>query len=53
MTLQVHDELVFDIPENELDRMRALVREEMENVQPLHVPLQVDIGVGPNWRDLD
>jgi DNA polymerase I len=53
MTLQVHDELVFDIPEKELDRMRTLVREEMENVHSLHVPLLVEIGVGPNWRDLE
>jgi DNA polymerase-1 len=53
MMLQVHDELVFDVHESELDRVRALVRDEMENVHALHVPLQVDIGVGPNWRDLD
>jgi DNA polymerase-1 len=53
MTLQVHDELVFDVPEKELDRMRTLIREEMESVHPLHVPLQVEIGVGPNWRDLE
>jgi DNA polymerase-1 len=53
MTLQVHDELVFEVPEEELERMRTLVREQMENVHPLHVPLLVEIGVGPNWRDLD
>jgi DNA polymerase-1 len=53
MTLQVHDELVFEVPEAEVDIMRSLVREEMEKVHPLIVPLLVEIGVGPNWRDLD
>ena len=52
MTLQVHDELVFEVPEAELEPMRSLVREQMENVHPLAVPLVVEIGVGPNWRDL-
>ena len=50
---QVHDELVFDVAESELDTMRSLVREHMESVHPLHVPLLVEIGVGPNWRDLE
>ena len=53
MTLQVHDELVFEVPEGELDIMKSLVKEEMEQVHPLHVPLLVEIGVGPNWRDLE
>jgi len=53
MTLQVHDELVFEVPEAEIDVMRSLVREEMERVHPLIVPLLVEIGVGANWRDLD
>ena len=53
MTLQVHDELVFEVPENELDTMRSLVREHMEKAHDLEVPLQVEMGVGPNWRDLD
>jgi DNA polymerase-1 len=53
MTLQVHDELVFEVPENEVDVMQPLVREHMEKVHALAVPLQVDIGVGSNWRDLD
>jgi len=53
MTLQVHDELVFEVPEKEVDTMRTLVREQMENVHPLNVPLLVEIGVGPNWRDLE
>src|SRR5437879_10346188 len=53
MTLQVHDELVFEVPEAEVDIMRSLVREEMEQVHSLAVPLLVEIGVGPNWRDLN
>jgi DNA polymerase I len=53
MTLQVHDELVFEVPEAEVDEMRILVREQMEEVHPLTVPLLVEIGVGKNWRDLE
>src|SRR6185437_1141574 len=53
MTLQVHDELVFEVPEGELDVMRSLVKELMENAHPLTEPLLVEIGVGPNWRDLE
>jgi len=52
MTLQVHDELVFEVPENEVDTMQSLVREQMEKVHALVVPLLVEMGVGPNWRDL-
>src|SRR4029077_6479167 len=48
MTLQVHDELVFEVPEEELDVMRSLVREYMEKGLPLAVPLVVEIGVGKN-----
>jgi len=53
MTLQVHDELVFEVPESEGDIMRSLVREQMEQVHPLSVPLVVEIGAGKNWRDLN
>jgi DNA polymerase I len=53
MTLQVHDELVFEVPENEVEIMRPLVREHMEKVHQLAVPLLVEMGVGPNWRDLE
>jgi DNA polymerase-1 len=53
MTLQVHDELVFEIPEKEVDTMQSLVREQMEKVHALAVPLLVEMGLGPNWRDLD
>ncbi len=53
MTLQVHDELVFEVPENELEIMKPLVREHMETAHPLDVPLLVEIGVGLNWRDME
>ncbi|MFY9843230.1 MAG: DNA polymerase I [Terriglobales bacterium] len=53
MTLQVHDELVFEVPENEVDTMRRLVREHMEGAHALAVPLIVEIGVGANWRDME
>jgi DNA polymerase-1 len=51
MLLQVHDELVFEAPPHEVDQMTQLVRENMENVVELRVPLVVDIGVGPNWLE--
>jgi len=53
MTLQVHDELVFEVPEDEVEIMKPLVREHMEKAHALAVPLQVEMGVGPNWRDLE
>jgi DNA polymerase-1 len=53
MTLQVHDELVFEAPEAELEALRALVRDKMENVHKLRVPLLVEMGVGKNWRDME
>jgi DNA polymerase-1 len=53
MTLQVHDELVFEVPEAEIEVMRPLVRDQMEKVHALTVPLLVEIGVGMNWRDLE
>ncbi len=51
MLLQVHDELVFEAPPDEVDRVRALAKTEMEGVRKLDVPLLVDVGVGDNWRD--
>jgi DNA polymerase-1 len=51
MLLQVHDELVFEVPEREVNEMRELVRSHMEQVMELRVPLVVDIGVGPNWLE--
>jgi DNA polymerase-1 len=52
MTLQVHDELVFEVPEAEVDTMKQLVQQQMQQVHPLRVPLLVEAGVGANWRDL-
>jgi len=52
MILQVHDELLFEAPHGEVDRLRKLVRHAMENVHPLSVPLVVDLKAGPNWRDM-
>jgi DNA polymerase-1 len=51
MILQVHDELVFEVPEKELDTMRKLVRSRMENAMDLDVPLKVDVGTGANWLE--
>jgi DNA polymerase-1 len=51
MLLQVHDELVFEVPPDEVEQMRDLVRSHMEQVVALDVPLVVDIGVGPNWLE--
>jgi DNA polymerase I len=53
MILQVHDELVFEVPKNELEVVSKLVREEMEGVYKIAVPLLVEVCSGPNWRDLD
>ena len=51
MLLQVHDELLFEVPADEIDRLEALVREEMEGAVDLAVPLKVDIGRGANWLE--
>jgi len=51
MLLQVHDELVFECPPEELPAISALVKREMEGACELKVPLLVDVGVGDNWRD--
>ncbi|MEO1497127.1 MAG: DNA polymerase I [Planctomycetota bacterium] len=51
LLLQIHDELVFDAPEAELANLEAMVREEMQGVADLRVPLSVDVGVGDNWAE--
>jgi len=51
MILQVHDELVFEVPDREIDTMKTLVKEEMEGVLTLSVPIRVDMGVGKNWDE--
>ena len=49
MLLQVHDELLFEVPEDHVDQLRDAVVEEMEGAIDLDVPLRVDIGVGESW----
>jgi len=51
MIMQVHDELVFEVPPAEVEALTLMVRKEMADVWPLKVPLVVDIGVGKNWRE--
>ena len=53
MILQVHDELLFEVPTEEKEAVQGLVQDEMENVHKLLVPLVVEICTGPNWRDLE
>jgi DNA polymerase-1 len=53
MILQVHDELVFEVPQEELPVVIPLVREMMESAYPLRVPLKVDLSVGPNWGEME
>jgi DNA polymerase I len=52
MILQVHDELLFEAPEKEISQLTEVVKEVMQGVQELRVPLVVDTKVGPNWRDM-
>jgi DNA polymerase-1 len=52
MLLQVHDELVFECPSEEVAAVGALARRGMETAAELAVPLVVDLKAGPNWRDL-
>ncbi|WP_456425115.1 DNA polymerase I [Rhodocaloribacter sp.] len=51
MLLQVHDELVFETPPGEVERLRKIVIHEMTHALPLEVPIEVDVGVGDNWLD--
>ena len=51
MILQVHDELVFELPDSEIELMKQFVQEEMEGVVKLSVPILVDLGVGKNWDE--
>ncbi len=53
MILQVHDELLFEASTKERGKLAKLVQEEMEGVHKLAVPIVVEIGAGPNWRDLE
>ena len=51
MLLQVHDELVFEAPENEIEKVSALIKKEMESAYETTVPLLVEVGVGDNWLE--
>ena len=52
MILQVHDELGFEVPEEELEAMRSLLREVMEGTYSLSVPLKVDMKMGRDWENM-
>jgi len=51
MILQVHDELVFEVPKDELDEVKKLVKKEMEGAVKINVPVVVNIGVGKSWAE--
>ena len=53
MVLQIHDELLFDLPKDELHALVGLARKEMENVLKLDVPIKVDIKKGHNWLEME
>jgi DNA polymerase-1 len=52
MTLQVHDELLFDVVPEEAKELEQLVKHEMEHVAEFDVPIVAEVGVGANWRDI-
>jgi DNA polymerase I len=52
MTLQVHDELLFDVVPEEAEELQALVKQEMEHVAEFSIPIVADVGIGKNWRDI-
>ncbi|MGM0440286.1 MAG: DNA polymerase I [Chlamydiota bacterium] len=51
MILQIHDELIFEVADHDIDKLSAIVKEVMENIYNLTVPLTVDIAVGKNWAE--
>ncbi len=51
MLLQVHDELVFEVPENEIEKSREIIRHEMENAVQMRIPLTADINIAGNWLE--
>jgi DNA polymerase-1 len=51
MILQVHDELLFEVPDDEVEPMKGMVRDSMEGVLKLSVPIKVDLGTGKNWEE--
>ena len=52
MVLQVHDELIFEVPEKEIDKMKILIIDKMSHAMTLDVPLELDIKIGKNWYDM-
>jgi DNA polymerase-1 len=52
MTLQVHDELLFDVVPEEAEELQALVKQEMEHVAEFSIPIVAEVGLGQNWRDI-
>ena len=52
MTLQVHDELLFDVVPEEAEQLSELVKTEMESAAAFSIPIVADVGVGQNWRDI-
>jgi len=51
MLLQVHDELVFDVHKDELEKIQPMIKHEMENAFKMSVPLEVEIGLGKDWLE--
>lgn len=52
MLLQIHDELLFEVNEAEVDMVKELVRHEMENAVKLNVPIKVNMNTGKNWKEV-
>jgi len=52
LLLQIHDELIVDAPKNEIDKVKNILKEEMENIVKLEVPLTVDLSSGKTWFDV-
>ena len=53
MVLQVHDELIFEVPENEIEQMKVLIADKMSHAMTLDVPLELDMKIGKNWYDME
>ena len=51
MILQIHDELLFEVPEDEISQLTQMVRTEMEDAIQLSIPIRVDVGVGNSWYE--
>jgi len=51
MVLQIHDELIFEVPDFELVDVEHLVRKAMQGVMKLKIPLEIDVSIGKNWKE--